>query len=68
MTEHTKKILDYPVQTVLTQTMRKEAAKQNNIDFMSMWAGQSAFLSLGLPAAELIKKLVFDVNTIRNEK
>jgi nitronate monooxygenase len=44
--------------------MRKEAEKQNNVDFMSMWAGQSAYLSKGYPAAELINKLIEDVNIL----
>jgi nitronate monooxygenase len=37
--------------------MRKEAGKQNNIDFMSMWAGQAAYLCKALPAAQLIEEL-----------
>jgi nitronate monooxygenase len=36
--------------------MRKEAGKQNNIDFMSMWAGQTAHLCKSLPAAQLVQE------------
>ena len=57
-------ILDYPIQNSLTRSMRKEAEKQSNVDFMSMWAGQSVYLSQAYSAAELIKKLVNDVNVI----
>lgn len=64
MRPYQESILDYPIQNSLTRKMRKEAEKQNNIDFMSMWAGQSAYLSKGYPAAELIKKLIEDVNTL----
>jgi nitronate monooxygenase len=44
MQMHENNILDYPLQNSLTKTMRKEAAKQNNIDFMSMWSGQLHYL------------------------
>jgi len=37
--------------------LHNEAEKQNNIDFMAMWSGQGAYLSKGISAAELIRKL-----------
>lgn len=52
-----KDILDYPIQNSLTRAMRKEAEKQNNTDFMSMWAGQSAYLCKKLSASEFIQEL-----------
>lgn len=61
MQSHEKNILDYPIQNALTSAMRKEAAKQNNIDFMSMWAGQAAYLCKALPATQLIEKLNSEV-------
>ena len=61
MQSHEKNILDYPIQNILTSTMRKEAGKQNNIDFMSMWAGQSASLCKELSAAQLIEELNSEV-------
>ena len=57
MQAHEKEILDYPIQNKLTSGMRKEAGKQNNIDFMSMWAGQSAHLCREISAEELIEEL-----------
>lgn len=57
MTLNNTDILDFPIQNAFTRPMRKEAEKQNNIDFMSLWAGQAAYLSKGLPAADLIKIL-----------
>jgi len=61
MDENKESILDYPVQNALTSIMRKKAKEQDCIDFMSMWAGQSAQLSRGLHAGELIKQLVDEV-------
>lgn len=52
---HEHDILDYPIQNALTSAMRKEAAKQNNTDFMSLWAGQSAYLCKEISAAKLIE-------------
>ena len=54
---HEKNILDYPIQNALTSSMRKEAYKQNNADFISMWAGQAAYLCKTLSAAQLIEEL-----------
>lgn len=54
-------ILDYPIQNALTSAMRKESAKQNNIDYMSMWAGQKAYLCKTLPAAQLIEELNHEI-------
>lgn len=57
MQPYNNSILDYPIQNALTRIMRQEAAKQNNNDFMSMWAGQSAYLCKSYSVAELMKKL-----------
>ncbi|EKD72660.1 MAG: hypothetical protein ACD_45C00618G0004 [uncultured bacterium] len=64
MQSHEKNILDYPIQNALTSAMRKEAAKQNNADFMSMWAGQAAQFCKALPAAQLIEELNSEVTTL----
>ncbi len=47
----------YPVQRALTAPMRSAAARENDIDRMQAWAGQSAALARALPASELIKVL-----------
>lgn len=57
MESYSDAILEYPIQNKLTSTMRREAAKANNIDFMSMWAGQAAYLCKDLPAAKLLQEL-----------
>lgn len=60
-------ILDYPIQNVLTSMMRKKAKEQNNIDFMSMWAGQSAPLCRNTSANELIRALVLEAEALNKE-
>lgn len=57
MEAHQHDLLDYPVQNALTLSMRKEAAKQNNVDFMSMWAGKVAHKCKNLSALEFIQEL-----------
>lgn len=63
MTEQNSYVLPYPIQNALTSAMRKEAQKQSKIDFMSLWAGQAASLSRGIPAAKLIEQLVAEVKS-----
>lgn len=61
---HQDQILDYPIQNALTRSMRQEADKLSNIDFMSMWAGQSASLCKTCFATELINKLTDEVSAL----
>ncbi len=51
-------IADYPIQNALTRPMRTAANKDNNTDFMSLWAGQSAHSCRELPAKELVQILM----------
>lgn len=53
--------LDYPIQNALTKPMRQAAAKQDNSAFMSLWAGQSVYLSRGISAQELINQLTLEI-------
>ena len=57
MQQYEQDVLPYPIQNALTTPMRKAAGAQSNTDFMSLWAGQHAYLSTGLPAAELVQEL-----------
>lgn len=57
MKAHENSILNYPIQNALTTSMRKEASKQNNTDFMSMWAGQGVSLCRPISASTLIEEL-----------
>jgi nitronate monooxygenase len=47
----------YPVQRGLTQAMRSAAVKENDIERMQAWAGQSAGLAKALPAADVVRLL-----------
>ncbi len=47
----------YPVQRGLTQAMRDEAVKANDIDRMQAWAGQSGMLASTRPAGEVVSLL-----------
>ena len=47
----------YPVQRGLTQAMRDEAVKANDIDRMQAWSGQSGRLARAQPAGEVVSLL-----------
>ncbi len=47
----------YPVQRGLTQAMRDAAAKENDIERIQAWAGQSASLARTDPAGEVVRRL-----------
>ncbi|GGJ03315.1 nitronate monooxygenase [Alicyclobacillus cellulosilyticus] len=48
----------YPVQNALTQDIRRAAAKQNNPEYMSLWAGQGLRLATRRSAAAVIRDTV----------
>jgi nitronate monooxygenase len=54
----------YPVQRALTQAMRDAAAKENDIERIQAWAGQSASLAKSIPAAELVHRLWNDAQVL----
>ena len=47
----------YPVQRAITALMRGQAQRENSIDGIQAWAGQSALLAKALPAGELVGEL-----------
>jgi nitronate monooxygenase len=47
----------YPVQRGLTQAMRDLAIRENDIDRMQAWAGQSAALAPARPPGQLVREL-----------
>jgi nitronate monooxygenase len=50
-------ILPMPWQNQLTGALRREAAKQNRAEFLSLWAGQGMRLARGQSAGELVARL-----------
>ena len=54
----------YPIQRHLTQEMRNNALKSENLDGMQAWAGQSAKLALDIPASEIVTKIWSDSRAI----
>ena len=51
-------ILPYPLQNILTRAMRREAGKRAEREYLSLWAGQGLARARALPAAELLARLV----------
>lgn len=54
----------YPVQRGLTQSMRTEGAKQNDLARIQAWAGQSSGLAKAAPAGALLKSIWQDAASI----
>jgi nitronate monooxygenase len=51
-------LLPFPVQNKATGPLRAAAAKQDNPDYVSLWAGQAYTLSRRMSAAELVRTVV----------
>ena len=56
-------ILPYPLQNALTRPMRMEAAKQGNSGFLSLWAGQGVTRIRQVPAVELMRTLIREMES-----
>jgi nitronate monooxygenase len=54
----------YPVQRGLTQAMRGAAVKDNDVERMQAWAGQSASLTKAIPAGEVVRRLWEDAQAL----
>lgn len=51
-------IAPYPLQNDLTKALRKEAARQGNTDYMSLWAGENVHLSRVGSVQEIIARFI----------
>jgi nitronate monooxygenase len=51
-------ILPFPVQNSLTKAMRTAAAKRGDAGYLSLWAGQGVKRIRSMPAADLMRKLI----------
>ena len=56
-------ILPFPLQNALTRPLRAAAAKQGRAEFLSLWAGQGVGLARRQPAADLVGRLVREMET-----
>lgn len=57
--------LAFPTQNTVTGDIRKEAAKQNNPEYMSLWAGQATRLLQGkVGAKEIIEKIMEEAKVL----
>jgi nitronate monooxygenase len=54
-------IFPYPLQNILTRSMRTAAAQLGNAGFASLWAGQGVARCRTMPAGELVKQLVVEL-------
>ncbi len=54
----------YPVQRGLTASMRTAAQRSNDIARMQAWAGQSAKLAKAMPAADLVRNVWEEAQTL----
>lgn len=54
----------YPVQNVLTSKIRQEAAKQDNGEYMSLWAGQASSLARIESAQHVVERVMEEANNV----
>jgi nitronate monooxygenase len=54
----------YPVQSYLTAPLRSAAAAAEDRDHLALWAGQAAALARAQPAAEILARLVAEVDAL----
>lgn len=58
MQKYEENLPEFPVQNMLTNAIRKAASLQNNPDYMSLWAGQSASLAKHLSVEHQMKNII----------
>ncbi|WP_100011543.1 NAD(P)H-dependent flavin oxidoreductase [Lentibacillus sediminis] len=63
MKDYEDNLPGYPVQNSLTKDIRKEAAKQNRPEWMSLWSGQNPRLSQKESANDIMVNIVADVTS-----
>lgn len=52
----------YPIQNALTGPIRAEAARRNETELMSLWCGTGVARARAMPAAQLVRTLVAEIN------
>ncbi|WP_342415562.1 DUF561 domain-containing protein [Paenibacillus sp. FSL R10-2782] len=58
------KIPAYPIQNAMTRDIRQAAAKANNSEYMSLWAGQGLRLATDRSAAATVKQTIDQANVL----
>ncbi len=66
--ERKNTILPYPLQNALTRPMRTAAGKQEKPDYLSLWAGTGVARVRTMPAAELVARLVAEIEEVQLAK
>src|SRR5690625_319748 len=64
MESHEKEVPKYPIQNTLTQSIRKEAAKQNRPEWMSLWCGQNPRSSKQQSVSEMMSEILSEIDSI----
>lgn len=64
MNQYNGTIPAYPIQNAMTRDIRQAAAKANNPEYMSLWAGQGLRLANDLPAAVIVKQTIQQANIL----
>ena len=59
-------VLPFPIQNTITGSMRQWAAKTNNGEYQSLWAGTEYHRSRAMPAADLMSTLATEMNRASN--
>ena len=55
-------IQHFPLQNTLTRPLRKAAAERGHAEFLSLWAGQGVRMARRQSAAELMARLVREID------
>ncbi len=58
-------ILPFPLQNALTRPMRAAAAKLRRAGYLSLWAGRGVARARGIPAGDLVTRLVDEAGVYR---
>ncbi|MFC3747003.1 NAD(P)H-dependent flavin oxidoreductase [Paenibacillus sp. GCM10012306] len=58
MHQYSGTIPAYPIQNALTRELRQAAAKANDPEYMSLWAGQGLRLASKQPAETIVKQII----------
>ena len=64
MEQNREHCIAFPEQLSMTRKLRKAAAATQNPEFKSMWAGQGVMLTRAVPAAELVRRLVAEAQSL----